>query len=258
MVTLEDGRTVFAKVATDEHTASWLRDEHLAYSVLRGSPFMPSYLGWYDDGSRPVLVLEDLSDAAWPPPWDAARIASVLACVEAVAATPPPAGFPRADDDHLELRDGWDEVRRDPTPFLRLGLCGPAWLEAHLPTLIEAAHAAPLSGEALLHFDVRSDNVCFRPDGSAVLVDWNWTSVGNPQIDTAFWLPSLQSEGGPAPDAVVPEVSAGLVACLAGYLCSHAAREPIPSAPRVRDVQLRQARSALPWAARGLELPPPA
>jgi hypothetical protein len=81
--------------------------------------------------------------------------------------------------------------------------------------------------------------------------------VGNPEIDAAFWLPSLEAEGGPRPDDVVPDVSPELVACWAGYLCSHAAREPIPTALRVREAQLRQARSALPWAARRLGLPPP-
>ena len=62
VVSLDDGRTAFVKVATDELTASWLRDEHLVYSMLRGPPFMPSYVGFYDDGKRPVLALEDLSD----------------------------------------------------------------------------------------------------------------------------------------------------------------------------------------------------
>jgi hypothetical protein len=258
VVTLNDGRTVFAKVAADELTASWLRDEHLVYSVLRGSPFMPGYVGWYDDGSRPVMALEDMSGAAWPPPWDRSKIDAVLACVDAVATTPPPDGLPKTDDTHLELREGWDEVGRDLTAVLGLGVCGPEWLKAHLLTLREAAHAAPLAGEALLHLDVRSDNVCFRPDGRAALVDWNWTSIGNPEIDTAFWLPSLEAEGGPPPEEVAPDVSPELVACWAGYLVSHAAREPIPTAPHVRGVQLRQARSALPWAARRLGLAPPA
>jgi len=68
VVTLESGRTAFVKVATDELTASWLRDEHLVYSMLRGAPFMPEYVGFYDDGAHPVLALEDLSAAEWPPP----------------------------------------------------------------------------------------------------------------------------------------------------------------------------------------------
>ncbi|MGZ4110672.1 MAG: aminoglycoside phosphotransferase family protein, partial [Actinomycetota bacterium] len=164
-------------------------------------------------------------------------------------------GLPRAGDDHLGLRDGWREVAADPAPFLALGLCSPVWLERHLEVLNEAARSAPLDGRALLHLDVRSDNVCLR-DGSAVLVDWNWATVGNPELDLFAWLPSLHAEGGPPPE----EVTTGggeLAAALAGFFCAHAALPSIPTAPRVRPVQLAQARVALPWAARALGLPAP-
>lgn len=258
VVTVEGGRRAFVKVATDELTASWLRDEHVTYSMLRGAAFMPGYVGFFDDGSRPVLALEDLSAARWPPPWTRAHVAAVLACLDGVASTPAPAGLPLVADDHLGLRDGWTEIARDPAPFLGLGLCSPEWLEVALPALLEASRAAALAGDALLHFDVRSDNVCFRPDGSAVLVDWNWTSVGDPAIDAAFWAPSLHAEGGPPPEAVVPTAPPELAGCWAGFLCSHACRPPIPSAPDVRTTQRRQARTALPWAARALGLPEPA
>lgn len=257
VVMLANGSTAFVKVATDELTAAWIRDEHLAYSMLRGAPYMAGYIGFSDDGVHPVLALEDLSSCAWPPPWDRERVDAVVACLSAVASTPPPEGLPRAGDDHLGLREGWAEVARAPEGFLALGLCSPGWLDAHLPALSESAQGAELEGESLLHFDVRSDNLCFRADGSVVLVDWNWTSVGDPAIDAAFWLPSLEAEGGPAPEEVLPRVSPGLVACWAGFLCSHAARPPISTALEVRGVQLRQARSALPWAARVLGLPVP-
>ena len=125
------------------------------------------------------------------------------------------------------------------------------------PALDEAASSAPLGGDALLHVDVRSDNLCFRADGSAVLVDWNWTSIGNPVCDPVFWLASLRSEGGPEPEDVVPDAPSGLVSCVAGFLCSRAGLDPIPTAPKVREVQLVQARVALPWAARALGLPHP-
>jgi hypothetical protein len=257
IVTLDDGRTVFAKVAADDLTASWIRDEHLVYSMLRDASFMPGYVGFADDGERPVLALEDLSDARWPPPWDRARIDAVLEATRLVAATPAPDGLPRVDDDHLGLRDGWDEVAADPSRALALGLFDRAWLDAHLERLRGAARAAPLAGTALLHLDVRSDNVGVRPDGRAALVDWNWTSVGNPEIDRAFWLPSLEAEGGPPPENLLPDASPELVACFAGFLVSRAARPPIPTAPNVRAVQLAQARSAVPWAARTLGLPEP-
>ncbi|HET9724854.1 MAG TPA: hypothetical protein VFR44_13580 [Actinomycetota bacterium] len=102
--------------------------------------------------------------------------------------------------------------------------------------------------------------MCFRPDGSAVLVDWNWTSTGDPLVDIAFWLPSLHAEGGPPPEDVLGTADGvgRLAACSAGFFAAHAARPPIPTAPHVRPTQLRQARTALPWAARALGLPPPA
>jgi Phosphotransferase enzyme family len=257
VVALEDGRTVFVKIATDELTASWLRDEHVAYSVLRGAPFMPGYVGFYDDGEHPVLALEDLSAGRWPPPWDGAMVDAVLDALRDVAATTPPAATARAVDDERELARGWDDIANDPSPFLALELADGAWLAANLSTLREAAREVRLDGEALLHFDVRSDNTCVR-DGRAVFVDWNLTTIGNPQIDIAFWLPSLQAEGGPAPEDVLPEADGALVAVVAGFFCSRASGPPIPTAPRVREIQLVQARTALPWAARVLGLPEPA
>jgi Phosphotransferase enzyme family len=256
VVTLADGSSAFVKVATDELTASWLRDEHLAYSVLRGAPFMPRYLGWSDDGDRPVLALEDLSTGHWPPPWERAHVGAVLETLAAVAGTTPPESTPLAANDAREIGGGWDEVANDPSPFLALGLCEPGWLVSHLEALRAAAADAPFDGDALVHFDVRSDNVCIR-EGHATLVDWNLTTIGNPQIDVAFWLPSLQAEGGPAPEEVI-DVDPRLVAAVGAFFCSRAARPPIADAPRVREIQLVQARTALPWAARALGLPEPA
>jgi hypothetical protein len=258
VVTLDDGRSAFVKVATDDLTASWIRDEHVAYSMLRGRPFLPDYVGFHDDGRFPVLALEDLSDETWPPPWDRTRVDAVLACLAEVAATPAPPGVPRAADDATDLAGGWEEVARDPAPFLALGLCGSGWLDAHLDALRAAAAGAPLDGPSLLHLDVRSDNLCLRRDGTAVLVDWNLTALGNPELDPTFWLPSLQAEGGPSPEEVLPGADPRLVAAVAAFFCARAGRPPIATAPRVRSVQLVQARTALPWAARRLGLPPPA
>jgi hypothetical protein len=256
IVTLDDDRTVFVKAATDELTASWLRDEHMTYSILRGAPFMPAYHGFTDDGERPVLVLEDLSAAAWPPPWDRAMVDAVIDALARVAATPAPEGTALAADGARDLGGGWDEIARDPSPFLALGLCDPAWLGAHLEELRAAARDAPFGGDAFLHFDVRSDNTCIH-QGRAVFVDWNMTTVGNRQLDLVFWLPSLEAEGGPRPEAVLPDADPRLVAVCAGFFASRAGLPPVPSAPLVRHIQLTQARAALPWAARALEIAEP-
>ncbi|HEY7399267.1 MAG TPA: phosphotransferase [Actinomycetota bacterium] len=254
---LDDGRSAFVKVGWTVDTASWVRDEHLFYARTRGLPFAPRMVGWDDDGERPILLLEDLSDAHWPPPWRAGDVEAVLATLSALAATPPPPDVPRAADSQFGL-DGWPEIENDPQPFLALELCSATWLEQALPTFREASVRALVDGDALLHFDVRSDNVCLR-DGRAILVDWNFACIGNPLFDVAAWLPSLHAEGGPAPEDVIgrPDGIGEIASWLAGFFGAHAGRPPIPDAPHVRPLQLMQARTALPWAARVMGLPPP-
>jgi hypothetical protein len=257
VATLPDGSTRFVKIAHTADTASWIRDEHLFYALAGPRPYLPAFLGWRDDGERPALVLEDLSGAAWPPPWTGDRVDAVLRCLREVAESDPPPDLPDARNSQFAL-DAWPEVAADPEPFLRLGLCSGGWLERHLGTLSAASAAARFQGDRLLHFDVRSDNICLR-EGRALLIDWNFACLGNPVFDVAAWLPSLHAEGGPAPEQVLPtsEEVAGIASLLAGNFGWRGAQPDIAEAPHVRPLQRAQAATALPWAARALGLPPP-
>jgi hypothetical protein len=250
-VELDDGRRVFAKHALDDLAAGWLRDEHRVYAAV-SAPFLPQLVAWRD-GERPLLVLEDLGEAHWPPPWRDGDVDAVLAALELVAATPPPAGVPELEE-LREWLDGWAMVAEDPQPLLSTGLCSRAWLDHALPRLREAVADCDLSGDDLLHLDVRSDNICLD-DGRVVLVDWNHASAGNGLLDVVAWLPSLHLEGGPEPWDIVSD-SHGLAALIAGYFASRAGLPVPPTAPRVRPFQLAQAEIAVPWAARELGLPP--
>jgi hypothetical protein len=49
-----------------------------------------------------------------------------------------------------------------------------------------------------------------------------------------------------------------LAAYVAGFFASRAGQAEIPHAPLVRQVQRQQLLTALPWAARALDLPLPA
>lgn len=191
IVTLPDGRTAFAKIAALDESAEWLRTEAAVYGQVR-RPFLPGLIAWHDDGERPVLVIEDLSGAEWPPPWGSDRIDAVLATLTEVAATTPPHGLPSTEW-LFDMLDRWDEIAAGPEPFL----------------------------------------------------------------DVAGWLPSLQAEGGPAPEEILPQGGGEIAALVAGYLACQAAKPPISTATHVRPLQLSQARTALPWAARALGLPPP-
>lgn len=251
IVELDSGDRVFVKVGTAVHTAEWLRQERRAYSEIAGS-FMPRMLGWSDE-PVPALVLEDLSGATWPPPWDQRHIERVLAMLDEVSAVPCPAWAP-AVDAQGDVFNGWSQIAADPAPFIGLGLVSARWLEAALPELIAHERPHELAGDSLLHFDVRSDNICFAADRT-LLVDWNWIQRGNPLFDVAAWLPSLAFEGGPMPEQVRPEAGA-FAPALAGYFCSRAPQPAIPDAPHVRRVQLEQATTSLPWASRWLGLAP--
>ena len=254
VVRLANGRSAFVKVAVNDLTALWLRKEYRMYADLR-APFMAELLGWADEDGMPMLLLEDLSGCDWPPPWSKERIGSVLAMLEQVSATRPPAWLATSSE-AAWIADGWARVADDPAPLLSTGLVSAAWLEGALPALLEVAGPAVIAGDQLCHFDVRSDNLCFRADGSAVLVDWNNALIGNPRIDVAFWLPSLALEGGPEPEAVLPDAGPE-ASVVAGYFASHCGLPEIPDAPAVRDLQKRQLTTALPWACRalGLQLP---
>ena len=251
-VELDDCRTAFVKLALDEMAAESLRDEHRVYSELEAT-FLPRFLGWHDD-ERTLLALEDLSDAHWPPPWQPGQVEQVLATLERVAATPAPPGLPTLENLRERL-NGWELVAEDPGPILSTGLVTREWLDSALPTLREAGATCDLSGDALLHLDVRSDNLCFRDD-RVFIVDWNIACIGNALMDVVFWLPSLRLEGGPEPWAVVPDTG-GLAALSAGYFASRAGLPTPETAPRVRPFQRAQAEVALPWAATELGLPPP-
>ena len=253
VVELADGRSVFVKTAVNELTADWLRDEHRFYEGVH-APYLARLLGWAD-GDWPMLVLEDLSAAAWPPPWTDARVASVLHTLGEVAATRPPMWLPGARESGF-LHWSWRNVLDDPRPLRDAGIFDELWLDAALPRLIEASEACGVDGDELLHLDVRSDNICFRADGSAVLVDWPLACAGNARLDIAFWLPTLVMEGGPLPDSVLPDAGPE-AALVSGFFAGSSSQPPIPDAPAIRPLQLNQLRQALPWACRALGLPLP-
>jgi hypothetical protein len=255
-VTLGSGRTAFAKVGTTAITAAALRDEAAVYTALAGPfmpAFMPQFLGWQDDAEQPLLVLEDLTAAVWPPPWTDERVAAVRRALDVLHAHPARLRPVATTDTYWST--GWQRVSEDPRPFLGLGLTSDRWLEAALPALLQAAASVRLEGDQVVHLDVRSDNLCLAPRG-AVLVDWNCACLANGDLDTGFWLPSLQAEGGPAPERVVG-LRPDLAALVSGYFASRAGLPAIPEAPRVRLVQMQQLVPALRWVVRALGLPDP-
>ena len=240
-VTFADGTRAFLKEGHVDPSPQWVRDEHAVFKALSG-PFMPALLG-YEDGEHPLLVLEDLVPAHWPPPWRDGDVALVLEALGELSRAEVRGELPA--NEHLRA---WRHVASEPKAFLSTGLRDGEWLEARLPQLLAAEDATPIAGDSLLHCDVRSDNLCVK-EGRVVLVDWNHARIGNARYDVAFWAPSLALERGPLPDELGVDEFAVYVA---GFFAARAGLPRPPGAPLVRDFQRAQAEVALDWAERVL------
>jgi thiamine kinase-like enzyme len=244
-------RTAFVKLATTPLTARMINREIAVYRRLSG-PFMPKLYGHHIEDREPVLVIEDLSAATWPPPWSAGSVDLVLEQIAAMHGTT--ADLERRNLSHGLEETGWRAVARDRASFLSLGLVSPEWLDHALPALLAAEAACELDGDAVTHLDLRSDNICITPGGVRI-IDWAEAGLSNPQVDLGFWLPSLHYEGGPSPEHILPDAPE-IAAVVSGFFAARAGLPDIPDAPLVRRVQREQLSTALPWAQRALRLKP--
>jgi aminoglycoside phosphotransferase (APT) family kinase protein len=202
-----------------------------------------------------VLVLEDLGDARWPPPYPDGGVA-LLEAVARVGETPPPPGLRRRPEGR-PLGTYWQRIAADPEPVLAHGLFSAAWLERSQPVLDAAESLAKLAGDDFLHDDVWAGNVCYTERG-AVLIDWASASIGDARIDLAYAVLSIRSSGSRPPQTHFPDEGA-YAALLAGanaYQASQPVDESIKHASVLRAGWLHDLDFALDWASELLELAP--
>jgi hypothetical protein len=249
LVRTEASTRHFVKIGSTPPSVRALRQEASVYERL-SLPCMPKVVAWLDDDAIPILVLEDLSDYQWPPPWSNSTIRMALDTIDGVHSSSA-ALLPYEQRNETEW-DWWRAVEREPEPFLGLRLTTSRWLRSSLPRLIECANAVTPTGNAVTHFDLRADNFCFSAS-EARLVDWSLACLGNPKLDLGLFLPGLAADGGPSPEEILPR-EPEIAAWVAGFFAWHASKPFIPSAPRVRLMQRKLLERALPWAIRELQL----
>lgn len=252
------GRRVFVKAGVTSLTAEQLRREIANYQHIKGS-FVPELVAFDVDSDVPLLIIEDLSSHHWPPPWTSGDVNRVLKAIAEMhqsdnVAEPIVPDGKGPYDPFGSVGDNWRKIAERPEEFLSLGIVSQQWLEASLPTLIEAEDQCDWAGSAFCHFDLRSDNLCLSSD-VVRFVDWNFCCLANPKLDLGFMLPSLEFEGGPAPEVILPSAPE-IAATTAGFMALRAGQPIIPDAPHVRKVQKEQLSTSLPWAIRQLGLRP--
>ena len=253
VVTFSNGMTAFVKGATTDETAAWLRHEHAVLGRVAGR-LGPEIIAWVDDPERPVLVTTDLSSAYWPAAtgttlWRDGDIESLLTDLarlrqESVDESLAPASWPAAH---------WADLIEGGIP-VTLGLCSPDWLDRHAVELLRLDAAAQPQWTALVHGDVRSDNLCFLADGSIRLVDWSVAGRGHPLHDLLLVLPTLRLEGGPEPHTILQGPLELIVRFAGGTLSLAVGDRPMPD--WLQDVLRRLAAIQLTWLGHLLGDPP--
>ncbi len=241
----------FVKVGVTPLTSENLKREIRVYNSLSGD-FMPHLVAWEAHESEPVLIIEDLSEYHWPPPWSERQIELTLAQINALHNTSVTLEtFEEAHGTHV---GNWKLGGGDPEPFLSLRVADARWLESALPDLMRCEEGCSTAGDSLTHLDLRSDNICVT-EKRAKFIDWNGACLSNPRLDLGFWLPSLAYEAGLKPEKILPDAPE-VAAWVSGFFAARAGLPKIVDAPRVRTVQRQQLATALPWAVRALGLPP--
>jgi aminoglycoside phosphotransferase len=253
VIELVDDRGVFVKAATEPGARAQVELEAALLEAV-AAPYMPYVHGASTVEEWTVLVLDDLSRAHWPPPYED-RGEALLESVRQVAATTPPRRL-RRQLEGRPLGTYWQRIADDPDPVLAHGLFSATWLEEAQPILHTAELSARLAGSDLVHGDVWTGNVCYAERG-AILIDWADASVGDHRIDLAFALLSIRETGAKPPPVEFPD-EAAYAALLAGS-CAYQAAQPVDESIKhasvLRAGWLYDLEYALDWASELLELP---
>jgi hypothetical protein len=256
-------RSIFVKAvgaALNTESPEFHRREAVVSAALPPAPQLPDLMSVFDDGDWVALAFAAVDGRPPAHPWDPSELLAAVGALEALheMLTPNPvAGMRSAADRLAALFGGWADLAALASPPSGLD----EWTAHNLDRLaeLESGWRDAVDGSTLLHCDVRSDNFLLTSDG-VVLVDWPHACVGSPALDLVAWAPSVELEGGPAPEALLAlhgpasavdrGVLAVLVAAFSGFLVRHSLQAPPPGLPTLRPFQAAQGAVALAWLRR--------
>jgi aminoglycoside phosphotransferase (APT) family kinase protein len=223
---------------------------------------VPRLLWSHDEGEGGwiVLVFEDVEGRNPAVSWRAEELDETLEALVALSEllTPsplPPDAVGAAGEWSVVSGAYWRRLREDRPARLD------AWSTRHLDRLADLEAEAPsaVAGDALLHLDVRADNLLFTPE-RVLVVDWPHARVGAPWVDMVFFAPSVAMQGGPPPEELLARhpharragtgALTAVVAAMAGFFTREGLQPAPPGLPTLRAFQAAQGDVARSWLAR--------
>jgi hypothetical protein len=258
---LADSRRVFIKAvsgAQNPDSPNIMRHEaEVASSLPRDAP-AAALLHALDDGEWIALVFEDIDGALPSTPWQADQLARVVTAMTDLATMPTWPALPSIGERYGAMFRGWRTLAAEGAETV-----DDPWCRERLDELasLEAQWESAAGGESLIHGDVRSDNVLLTADRGVVFVDWSSTCIGAAWFDLVAMVPSIELEGGGAPESVLRLAGFGegdidtarllpVVAAIAGYFAERGRLADPPGLPTLRDFQRAQGAVTLAWLRR--------
>ncbi|GAA1976408.1 phosphotransferase [Kitasatospora viridis] len=262
----ENGRTGFVKAVSAEpnaDTPGLHRAEARisgALSALGSDGPAPLLLDVFESADWVALLYEDVDGKMPDVPWQPDELDRVLDAVTDLATRfdPSPVDVVPVGERLGDFYQGWRRMAaaRDADPAAVDWLA--PWALARLDELAarEADWTRAASGSALVHADLRADNILLTAD-RVVLVDWAWAARGARWFDLVAMLPCIHMQGGPPPaqvfdrhpvaqDADPEDVNTVLAAC-AGFFLWQGHQPPWPGLPTLPAFYKAQGDVALAW-----------
>ncbi len=249
----EDASRHFVKAASTKAQrmfADAYREEARKLAALPEAAPAPRLLWTIDVDDWFVLATEYVDARAPRRPW---RPAELQLCLDMLAAaapvlTPPPAGLalPHAAEEFVEWPAYWDHLHP----------ARPDLSHVEEAAALARRYAEVMTGQTLVHTDVRDDNLLLTSDGRALLCDWNWPFVGATWLDSLFLLIGPRGDGldvdaviarSPLLAAVPVESVDVVLALITGYFLKSADDPVPPTSPFLRDAQRWQGEVCWEW-----------
>jgi hypothetical protein len=248
------GDRAFVKAVSSDlnaRSAEMARREAEVCAALPASTRAPRLLGTVDDGHWVVLVFDDIDGRHPRTPWVGAELDAAVTAVRDLSRSLTPSPFPGGRTAAETLATdfgGWSRIAADPPADLA------PWLLPRLGELTARAARglASLTGDTLVHLDIRPDNMLITPGGDVWFVDWPHGCNGPDWLDLTLLALNVEVHGGDG-DALLPEEGVDAVVGFVGYFLDQSRQPPPPGLPTVRAFQRAQGDALLPWMRRRLK-----